>query len=34
MEIINYHQKEKNEIEIRDGKLSDFLKIDPRIHEY
>lgn len=34
MEIIHHHQKEKKDVEIRPGRLADFLGIDPRIGEY
>jgi len=34
MEIIHHHQEAKKDIEIRPGRLADFLGIDPRIGEY
>lgn len=30
LEIINYYQKDKSEIGIREGCLADFLQVDPR----
>ena len=34
LEIIQYHEKSKSEIEIKQGQLSDFLLLDPREHDY
>ncbi len=33
-ELIQYYNKSKSEIEIRDGRLADFLKVDPRENNY
>lgn len=34
LELIQYYQKDKAEIEIPEGKLAHFMQIDPRIHGY